>query len=145
MSLSLKIRKLQTFEICVLASRPQTSEAYLSATRGQIRLQFWIFTILIDPTKYTKFHENLRQSLPGAGWLGVEWPFNRIQIEFGFKIVMLNRYIFELQDWRSFTDFSLEGDSYKFILSLSYLALIFITPLFTMLLFNSASTAHSMW
>jgi hypothetical protein len=76
MSLSLKTRKLQTFEICVLASRPQTSEAYLSATRGQIRLQFWIFAILIDPNKHTKFHENLRWSLPTlpkSGWFDMEW------------------------------------------------------------------------
>jgi hypothetical protein len=77
MSLSLKTRKLQTFEICVMASRPQTSEAYLSATRGQIRLQFWIFTFLIDPNKHKKFHENLRWSLPTlpkSGWFDTEWP-----------------------------------------------------------------------
>jgi hypothetical protein len=75
MSLSSKTRKLQSFEYCLLASRPQNYEVTTSGTRGQRRLQFWIFTILIHPNKYANFSQILRRSLPGAGWLGVEIPY----------------------------------------------------------------------
>jgi hypothetical protein len=53
----------------------QNSWPYSSVTGGHRDVKFWIFSFLICIRQYTKFHKILRQSLPGGGWLGVEWPY----------------------------------------------------------------------
>jgi hypothetical protein len=72
----LKNKKVTAILVFVSASRLADFMTSQLGDRRSQRCEIFDFSFLIYIRQYTKFHKILRRSLPGGGWLGVEWPYS---------------------------------------------------------------------